>query len=49
VYDGSKPLLEFHDAFMRGSVALISADTDEQQIRDFATVLGLKLTRAEPD
>jgi len=48
VYDGSKVLLEFHDAFMRDSLALISAETDEQRIRDFAAVLGLTLSRAEP-
>ena len=49
VYDGSRVLLEFPDAFMRDSVALISADSDEQRIRSFAAVLGLKLIRAEPD
>ncbi|MCU1273407.1 MAG: hypothetical protein JWO48_838 [Bryobacterales bacterium] len=48
VYDGSRVLLEFPDAFMRDSVALISADTDEQRIRGFAAMLGLEVLRAEP-
>ena len=48
VYDGSKVLLEFHDAFMRDSTALISAETDEHRIRGFAAVLGLELNRVEP-
>jgi hypothetical protein len=48
VYDGSKVLLEFPDAFMRDSFALISAETDEQRIRDFAAVLGITLNRAQP-
>jgi hypothetical protein len=47
VYEGSKALLEFRDAFMRDSVALISADAEEQRIRDFAAVLGLALSRVE--
>lgn len=47
VYDGSKALLEFHDAFTRDSTALISVDTDEQLVRGFAAVLGLKLIRVE--
>lgn len=49
VYDGSTALMEFHDAFMGDSTALISTDTDEQLIRDFAEVLGLELRHAEPD
>jgi hypothetical protein len=48
VCDGSRVLLEFHDAFMRDSTVLISADTDERLIRAFAAVLGLKLIRVEP-
>jgi len=47
VYDGSRVLLEFPDAFGQDCPALISADTDEQRIRGFAAVLGLELIRAE--
>ena len=45
VYEGSKALLEYPDAFGQDCPALISADADEQRVRDFAAVLGLKLTR----
>ena len=48
VYDGSKVLLEFPDAFCENCPALISADADERRIRGFATVLGLELIRVEP-
>lgn len=48
VYDGSQALLEFHDAFMSDSLVLISVETEEQRIRDFASVLGLTLNRAAP-
>ncbi len=48
VYDGSKVLLEFPDAFARGCPALISADSDEQTIRNFAAVLRLDMIRVMP-
>lgn len=48
VYDGSKVLLEFPDAFGRNCPAFISADTEEQRVRDFAAVLGLELTKVGP-
>jgi len=45
VYEGSKALLEYPDAFGPDCPALISVDVDEQFIREFAEVLGLELTR----
>jgi hypothetical protein len=48
VYASSKVLLEFPDAFAGGCPALISADNDEQTIRNFAVVLGLDMIRVMP-
>ena len=48
VYDGSKVLLEFPDAFVGGCPAFISADSDEQSVRSFAALLGLALVRVSP-
>jgi hypothetical protein len=48
VYDGSRVLLEFPDAFGPDCPVLVSADTDEQCLRAFAAALGLELTRMEP-
>ncbi|SRR5258706_5917737 len=45
VYEDSKALLEYPDAFGQDCPALISVDVDEQLIREFAEVLGLELTR----
>jgi len=45
VYEDSKALLEYPDAFGQDCPALISVDTDEQRMRDFAALLGLELTR----
>ena len=45
VYEGSKALLEYPDAFGPDCPALISVDVDEQLIREFAEALGLELTR----
>ena len=49
VYDGPSVLLEFPDAFGPDCPVFISSDSDEQRIRDFATSLGLELSRVEPD
>ena len=46
VYEGSKALLEYPDAFFgHDCPAWISADADEQRIREFAALLGLELTQ----
>jgi len=47
VYDGSKVLLEFPDAFCRDCPAYFSAEIDEQRIRRFAAALGLDVNSAQ--
>ncbi|HUO04030.1 MAG TPA: hypothetical protein VMU16_02420 [Candidatus Binataceae bacterium] len=50
VYEGNKMLLVWWDAFLGEDCPLyISGDADEQCVRNFAAVLGLELTRVEPD
>jgi hypothetical protein len=48
VYNGTKALLEYPDAFGPNCPAFISVDADEQRIRSFAATLGLELIRADP-
>jgi hypothetical protein len=48
VYVGPRVLLEFPDAFGGNCPAFFSAEADEQRLRNFAAVLGLDLTSAEP-
>ena len=43
VYSGDGPLLEWPDAFDRGSPMLISRDADERRVRQFAQELGLEI------
>ncbi len=46
VYEDSKVLMEYPDAFGQDCPALISADdVDERVIQEFAALLGLELTR----